>query len=426
MKSEELFERAKKVSPGGVHSPVRGFSSIGRPPVFFNKAEGAYVTSVEGQKYIDFCQSFGPNILGHRDPDVQEEVQMAVSDAWTFGAAEPYSLKFAELILKHLPFVDMLRFVNSGTEAVMSALRLARAVTKRDKVIKFEGCYHGHVDSMLVKAGSGLAGASASSSAGVSEKTAADTLVVPLNDLAAFEKVLNENANDVAAVILEPLPANYGLLIQNEDFIQKVCQLTKENCSLVIFDEVISGFRVHMGGMAAKLGIDPDIVTYGKIIGGGFPVGCYAAKEKFMSMIAPLGPVYQAGTLSANPIAMRAGLATIKKCIEHNVHEVLERRCQNFVSELNKKFQSHAKPWKAVSYGSLFWIASDQVDHYYRPDQISSDHTRNFKPLFLGLLNEGVYLAPNAYEVGFLSFAHTEEVIRETLSKFDKVLGELA
>src|SRR6266704_5502736 len=310
--SKEYFERALRVTPGGVHSPVRAFKSVGGTPLFFRSAEGAFLTSVEGRDYIDFCQSFGPLILGHRDRDVSEIVKEAVATAWSFGACEPYSLELAEWITARIPWVEMLRFVSSGTEAVMSALRMARAATQRSRILKFEGCYHGHSDSLLVKAGSGLAGASASSSAGVSANVAGETLVAPLDDEEAVRQIFAEHGKDIAAVILEPLPANYGLLIQRREFIEETVRIAHEHGSLVIFDEVISGFRVALGGMAEVLGMRPDLVTYGKVIGGGFPVAGYGGRKDLMELVAPSGPAYQAGTLSANPVGMRAGLDTLQ------------------------------------------------------------------------------------------------------------------
>src|SRR5438094_268161 len=273
--SSDLFDRATRITPGGVHSPVRAFKGVGGTPVFFKSAQGAMMTSVDGREYIDFCQSFGPLILGHRDPDVGEAVREAIDTAWSFGACEPYSLELAEWITSRLPWIEMLRFVSSGTEAVMSALRVARAATDRDRILKFEGCYHGHVDSLLVKAGSGLAGESASSSAGVSAAVAAETLVAPLDDERTVRAIFDEHGAEVAAVILEPQPANYGLLIQRREFIAETVALARRHGSLVIFDEVISGFRVALGGMAEVLNLRPDLVCYGKVIGGGFPVGCY-------------------------------------------------------------------------------------------------------------------------------------------------------
>jgi glutamate-1-semialdehyde 2,1-aminomutase len=334
MNSKELFERALKVAPGGVHSPVRAFKSVGGTPVFFESAQGAYLQSVEKKKYIDFCMSFGPLLLGHRDPEVQEEVLSMVNTAWTFGACEPYSLELAEWMTSQLPWLEKVRFVSSGTEAVMSALRVARAVTGRSKILKFEGCYHGHCDSLLVKAGSGLAGASASDSAGVSPQVAQETLVAPLDDEEALEKIFAEYPLQIAAVIIEPLPANFGLIVQKQKFLKKVAELCEKNCTLLIFDEVISGFRVDLGGMAALTGIQPDLVCYGKIIGGGFPVGCYGGKKNFMNFVAPSGPVYQAGTLSGNPIGMRAGLTTLKKAVRENAWSVLKQRTESFKQQL--------------------------------------------------------------------------------------------
>src|SRR3954471_15859268 len=324
--SRELFDRAARITPGGVHSPVRAFKGVGGTPVFFRSAQGATMTSVEGREYIDFCQSFGPLILGHRDPEVSEAVREAIDTAWSFGACEPYSLELAEWITSRLPWVEMLRFVSSGTEAVMSALRVARAATGRNRILKFDGCYHGHSDPLLVKAGSGLAGESASSSAGVSEQVAHDTLVASLDDEAGVEKIFAEHGDEIAAVILEPLPANYGLLIQRREFIESVVTTARKHGALVIFDEVISGFRVALGGMAEVLGMRPDLVTYGKVIGGGFPVAAYGGRKDLMELIAPIGPVYQAGTLSANPVGMRAGLATLQKIESVDAYGQLEQR----------------------------------------------------------------------------------------------------
>src|SRR5260370_729847 len=273
--SREYSDRARRVAPCGVHSPARAFKSAGGTPIFFRIAQGATMTSVDGREYVDFCQSFGPLMLGHRDPEVSRAVREAIETAWSFGACEPYSLELAEWITSRLPWVEMLRFVSSGTEAVMSALRVARAATERNRIVKFEGCYHGHSDSLLVKAGSGLAGASASSSVGVSANVAGETLVAALDDEDAVRRVFAEHGREIAAVILEPLPANYGLLVQRREFIDETIKLAREHGSLVIFDEVISGFRVALGGMAEVLGMSPDLATYGKVIGGGFPVACY-------------------------------------------------------------------------------------------------------------------------------------------------------
>jgi glutamate-1-semialdehyde 2,1-aminomutase len=414
MNSQELFERSKRVTPGGVHSPVRAFRSVGGTPVFFKSAEGAYLQSVEGDTYVDFCQSFGPNILGHRDPEIEKVLEESIHRAWSFGACEPYSLALAEWVVEHLPWVEKIRFVSSGTEAVMSALRVARAATNRSKILKFEGCYHGHADSLLVKAGSGLAGASASDSAGVAESTAAQTLVVPLDDDEALEKVFKEKGSEIAAVILEPLPANFGLLEQRPEFLRKVSELAKQHGALVIFDEVISGFRVALGGMAEKLGIQPDLVTFGKVLGGGFPVGAYAGKSKWMSLVAPEGPVYQAGTLSANPIGMQVGLATLQKLKREKVHATLESRTRLFAQVLNQNFSKNDIPFQVSTYASLFWIHGPSDQPIRRIEQISKEHAALFRSFFHECLKRKIYLAPSGYEVGFVSLAHSETLLRES------------
>lgn len=415
LNSEELFKRSQKVSPGGVHSPVRSFKGLGRSPVFFASAKGARLESVEGKSYIDFCQSFGPLVLGHLDEDVKKSVHEMIDTAWSFGATEPYSLELAEWMTARLPWMKKLRFVSSGTEAVMSALRVARAATGRQKILKFEGCYHGHVDSLLVKAGSGLAGTSASSSAGISDQVASDTLVLSLDSEEAVEELFAKRGSEIAAVIIEPLPANYGLLIQRKEFLQKLRQITKQYGSLLIFDEVISGFRVALGGMAEITGIHPDLVTYGKVIGGGFPVGCYGGREDLMDLVAPLGAVYQAGTLSANPVGMRAGLETLKKMERLNGWKELEKRGQFFSQGLQEIIQGKKLSLKAESFGSLFWIHSSPKSPLRRVEDLPPQQGEIFRSLFLKALEQGVYLAPNAYEVGFISMAHDETILKEAL-----------
>ena len=423
LKSHDLFERSKKVAPGGVHSPVRSFKGIGRPPVFFESAQGAKLISTEGKAYIDYCMSFGPLILGHRDPEVQESVEHMIKTAWSFGACERYSLELAEFITQEIPFVEKLRFVSSGTEAVMSALRVARAATGRHKILKFDGCYHGHVDSLLVKSGSGLAGEGTSTSAGVSENVAKETLVVPLDNDQALTDIFNEWGSQIAAVILEPLPANYGLLIQRKEFIEKSLKLAQAHGALVIFDEVISGFRVAKGGMAEVLGLNPDLVCYGKVIGGGFPVGCYGGKAQFMDLVAPLGPVYQAGTLSANPVGMRAGLTTLSKMKRLNGWNTLNEKSKKFTHDINSLFQSKSPHLEVSSFASLFWIHQKSNTPIRSVAQIPKGQADGFRDLFLKCLDQGVYLAPNAYEVGFLSLAHSSEDLQTTLSVLERSLS---
>lgn len=416
--SQELFERSLKVAPGGVHSPVRAFKSVGGTPIFFKSADGAFLTSVEGNRYIDFCQSFGPLILGHRDRDVTEVVRETTDLAWSFGACEPYSLELAEWITARLPWVEKLRFVSSGTEAVMSALRVARAATGRNKILKFDGCYHGHSDSLLVKAGSGLAGEASSDSAGVSQTLASETLIAQLDDESSIDAVFAGHGAEIAAVIIEPLPANYGLLLQRKEFIKHLVARAKASGALVIFDEVISGFRVALGGMAEVLGIHPDLVTYGKVIGGGFPVGCYGGRREIMDLVAPSGPVYQAGTLSANPVGMRAGLATLKKVETKKVYNELEERAARFVTSLNSGFLAKGLGLEVARFGSIFWIhRATGGTPIRRLAQIPQDHAEKFKGLFHMSAKQGVYLAPSGYEVGFIGFAHSDAILAEAAEK---------
>ncbi len=419
MQSVKLNQRCLKVSPGGVHSPVRAYKSVGGNPVFFKEGQGAYLTSVNGDKYIDFCQSFGPLILGHRDPEVQQEVERMIRTLWTSGTCEHYSLELAEWICEHIPAMQKLRFVSSGTEAVMSALRVARGATGKDKVLKFEGCYHGHVDSLLVQSGSGLAGKSAASSAGIAKSTALQTLVCPLNDIETFKEIVETNKNNLAAIILEPLPANFGLLEQEKDFIKNVVMIARINGALVIFDEVISGFRVGLGGMAEKLNITPDLIIYGKVIGGGFPVGCYGGKKELMDLVAPLGPVYQAGTLSANPVGMVAGLTTLKKAKRDGIWDKFLALTDIFKRDFNSWAKDKGIKKRLHVYGSLFWFV-DLVEPVRAISQIPKDHEDKFKYFFNSLLEQKVYLAPNGYEVGFLGNTHTRQIMEESLGKFKK------
>ena len=420
-----LYERSLKIAPGGVHSPVRASKSVGGEPLFFRFAEGAYLESVEGKRYVDFCQSFGPNILGHRDPDVAQEVEKIFHRAWTMGTCEPYSLELGEWMTSKLPWAEKIRFVCSGTEAVMSALRVARAATGRSKILKFDGCYHGHVDSMLVKAGSGLAGEVASDSAGVPEEIAATTLIASLDDEQGVEEVFKQSGKDIAAVILEPLPANFGLLIQREEFIAKVVELARKNNSLVIFDEVISGFRVGIGGMAERLGIRPDLVTYGKVIGGGFPVGCYGGRADLMDMVAPNGPVYQAGTLSANPVGMVAGLATLKKVEQTQILDKLNDRTAQFCQRLNQEFEKLDRPWAVTDYASLFWF-HPRVDKPIRSvKDFVAGQADLYTKFYHACLQRGVYMAPSAFEVGFMSWAHQGVALDKAHDVFIEAVQEI-
>jgi glutamate-1-semialdehyde 2,1-aminomutase len=428
MSSQELFERSLKVAPGGVHSPVRSFGSVGGTPVFFSKAEGAKMWDVSGKDYIDFCLSFGPLLFGHRHPDIASVVHETADLAWSFGACEPYSLELAEFITERIPWVEKIRFVSSGTEAVMSALRVARAATNRSKVLKFDGCYHGHLDALLVKAGSGLAGESSSDSAGIGEEMIRNTLVVPLDNEELLEKVFQEQGDKIALVAIEPLPANYGLLVQRKEFLQKIAKLAKNYEIPLLFDEVISGFRVGFQGMSGELGIEPDLVCYGKILGAGFPVGAYAGKSKYMDLVSPKGPVYQAGTLSANPFGMRAGLANLKKAWNENPYPALSAQTKFFTNEmvllLNKYADFSKNGWEAVTHSSLFWFKEKTKDPVRTIASIPDGHKAGFAKVFHALLKSGVYLAPSGYEVGFLSTAHTESILHETLGRAETGLKQ--
>ncbi len=410
----ELFEKSKKLVPGGVHSPVRSFKGLHTTPRFIKKSHGAMIEDIDGNDYIDFCMSFGPLVLGHKDEDVEKSLVSALSRGWSYGTCEPYSLDLAEYLLSRLNFVDQIRFVNSGTEAVMTALRLARGATKKNKIIKFNGCYHGHTDSMLIKAGSGLAGTSEASSAGVPEGVSEDTLVLELGDVEGIEQCFKDHAGQIAAIIIEPLPANNGLLIQDTSFLQYLRDVTKKNDALLIFDEVISGFRVAFGGMTELTGIVPDILTYGKIIGGGLPVGAIAAKKEIMDNLAPVGNVYQAGTLSANPLAMVGGLETLKKMTTEAYAE-LNANAEKIISVFTKWLKEYNNGefahYSLTGHSSLFWIVSEEGINCM--DKIPSDITEKFNPLFKTLLDKGIYLSPNSYEVGFVSLAHNDEVIKE-------------
>lgn len=411
--SESLFEKSKIVVPGGVHSPVRSFKGLNMTPRFIERGKGAKIFDVDNREYIDFCMSFGPLLLGHANEQVLEKLHAALDRGWSFGAAERYSLELSEYITERIPFVDQIRLVNSGTEAVMTALRLARGVTGKNKIIKFNGCYHGHTDSMLIKAGSGLAGEADASSKGVTPGTAADTLILELGDTEGITECFQREKGNIAAVIIEPLPANNGLLVQKQQFLEFLRDITKENDSLLIFDEVISGFRVAFAGMAGETGITPDLVTYGKIIGGGLPVGAVGGSKEIMEQLAPIGPVYQAGTLSANPLAMVGGLETLK-LLDQNFYHHLNNNTQHIVKHFENFFKAHDhyKHLKIISKGSLFWITPGSSE-IRRACDIPDDLFTTFAPLFDDLIKRGIYIAPNPYEVGFVSGAHDSDVVHE-------------
>ena len=422
--SAELFAKSKTYFPGGVNSPVRAFKSVGGTPLFIKKGDGAYIWDEDDNQFIDFCCSWGPLILGHNNPDVFNKVVATMSNGASFGAPTRLENELAELILGRIPFIDKLRFVSSGTEAVMSAIRLARGFTGKSKILKFEGCYHGHVDALLVKAGSGLVTLGTSSSAGVPEALANETLVLPLNDLTHLRETLVQYREELACVIIEPIPANNGLLLQDKTFLTHLREWCTELGILLIFDEVISGFRVAFGGAAEVYGITPDIVTYGKIIGGGLPVGAYGAKNEIMSFVSPDGPVYQAGTLSGNPVAMSAGIAQLTVCNQPGFYEDQEARTRIMVNTINEHAISKEYNFEIVQIGSIFWLSFDGKKRIQDAEAINPDMTK-FNQLHAALLNRGVYLGPSGYEVGFVSFAHTEELLKEATSLFCEALDEI-
>lgn len=407
-KSKKLATLASRVTPGGVNSPVRAFKSVGGTPRIIAKGEGAYLVDVDGNRYLDFCCSWGPLILGHGDPDVVAAVQKQVEIGMTFGASTELEYQLAEYIVSHVESVEKIRFVSSGTEAVMSAIRLARGFTKRDLILKFEGCYHGHSDHLLVKAGSGLATFGQPSSAGVPEAITSHTAVLPLDDEEALEQFFREHGDKLAAVIIEGIPANNGLLIQRHDYMRQLRTLTEKHGALLILDEVITGFRLGMGGAAAYYGIRPDLLTYGKIIGGGMPVGAFGGRADIMDMLSPLGPVYQAGTLSGNPVAMTAGLATLKKLADGRIHSQIEERNRKFVSDMMTDLKGSTVNIAGI--GSIYWIVF-QREIPRAAHEIDSDGISHYNRVHAKILDAGVYLPPSGYEVCFVSAAHTDEML---------------
>lgn len=400
MSNETLFQEALTHFPGGVSSPVRAFRAVGGTPKFFKKASGAWFEDEDGARFLDLCMSWGPLILGHAHADILAAVNEAMQEGLTFGAPSRRELSLARRIKEMVPFIEKMRFVSSGTEAVMSALRAARGFTGRDRILKFEGCYHGHSDGLLVKAGSGLATFGAPTSAGVPKGIAELTSVVTLDDLETLERTFAEVGGQLAAAIIEPIPANNGLLLQRPEFLKRLRELCTQHGVVLIFDEVISGFRVAPGGAAERLGITPDMATYGKIIGGGMPVGLYGGRKDIMGVVAPDGPVYQAGTLSGNPVAMAAGLAT------------MEKLTPAFYAGLEANAEKWAAAFEAIPglhcprYGSLLWpLFQDSVR---RSDAVKGEAIGSFNRLHKAMLAQGVYLPPSGYEVAFLSAAHGE------------------
>jgi glutamate-1-semialdehyde 2,1-aminomutase len=420
--SEQLFKEAKELFPGGVNSPVRAFKAVEGIPLFIKKGDGCQIWDEDGNKYIDFCCSWGPLILGHNNKPVRDAIVEAVDSGTSFGTPTRAENLLGDLIISNHKYIEKIRFVSSGTEATMSAIRMARGFTGRSKIIKFDGCYHGHADSLLVKAGSGLATLGITTSAGVPEAFAQETIVLPLNDEGAVKTCLQKYKDEIACIIIEPIPANNGLLIQDPQFLHFLREICTEQNVLLFFDEVISGFRVGFEGAAGLYDIHPDIITFGKIIGGGLPVGAYAASKEIMSQISPDGPVYQAGTLSGNPVAMMAGYAALKEVLKEGFFEGQKARTEYFVNAVVDYAKSKDYNFSIYTVGSIFWLAFSENIQIRKASEIDADSMQYFKRLHSALLERGVYLGPSGFEVGFISEAHTKEYLDIAIQAFKESL----
>jgi glutamate-1-semialdehyde 2,1-aminomutase len=423
-KNQDLFERSLKSIPGGVNSPVRAFSSVGGTPIFFKKGKGSRLWDENGKEYIDYINSWGPMILGHAHPEVVRAVQEVAENSLSFGAPTARELQMAELLIKLVPSIEQVRLVSSGTEATMSAIRVARGFTGRDKIIEFEGCYHGHADALLVKAGSGALTFGKPSSAGVPEDVAKHTLTLPYNDNEALENLFKNIGNEIACVIIEPVVGNMNLIVPNEDFLKLLRRLCTEFGAVLIFDEVMTGFRVSLGGAQELFGIMPDMTTLGKVIGGGLPVGAFGGKKEIMQQLAPIGPVYQAGTLSGNPVAVAAGLKTLELIQVPQFFEKLTATTKTLVDGLTAAAKIHGINFCARNVGGMFGLYFAESPPHTYDDIMASDRER-FKQFFHLMLAQGIYFGPSAFEAGFVSAAHTPEDIDQTILAANQAFEKL-
>ncbi|MFZ7266538.1 glutamate-1-semialdehyde 2,1-aminomutase [Avibacterium avium] len=423
--SENFFSQAQKVIPGGVNSPVRAFNGVGGTPVFIDRAEGAYIFDADGKQYIDYVGSWGPMILGHNHPAILSAVLKTAEKGLSFGAPTPLEIDLAELVCQLVPSIEMVRMVSSGTEATMSAIRLARGYTKRDKIIKFEGCYHGHSDSLLVKAGSGALTLGQPSSPGVPADFAKHTLTCEYNNIDSVKQAFEQYPDDIACVIIEPVAGNMNCIPPKAGFLQQLRELCDQYGALLIIDEVMTGFRVALGGAQQYYGVTPDLTTLGKVIGGGMPVGAFGGKKEIMQYIAPTGPVYQAGTLSGNPIAMAAGLACLTELKKAGNEQRLAEQTEKLVLGLKALADKHGIPFVVNYVGGMFGIFFTDQPEVSTYQQVMKCDAEKFKQFFHKMLEQGVYLAPSAYEAGFMSLAHSDEDIERTLQAADKAFAAM-
>ncbi|MBO2566238.1 glutamate-1-semialdehyde 2,1-aminomutase [Shewanella algae] len=424
-RSEDLFEQAKKTIPGGVNSPVRAFNGVGGSPRFIEKADGAYIYDADGKAYIDYVGSWGPMILGHNHPKIREAVLKAVENGLSFGAPTELEVQMAEKVIEMVPSIEQVRMVSSGTEATMSAIRLARGYTNRDKILKFEGCYHGHADCLLVKAGSGALTLGQPSSPGIPADFAKHTLTAVYNDLDSVKELFSQHPQDIACIILEPVAGNMNCIPPVAGFLEGLRELCDQFGALLIIDEVMTGFRVSKSGAQGHYGVTPDLTTLGKVIGGGMPVGAFGGKKEVMQYIAPTGPVYQAGTLSGNPIAMTAGLAQLKALSEPGLYEELAAKTKRIAEGFKAAADKHGIPMAINYVGGMFGFFFTDEEKITGFEQVTKCNMEQFRAFYHGMLDEGIYLAPSAFEAGFLSMAHGEQELQATLDAADRVLARM-